>query len=131
MELSYNDLKKRDVINVPDGRCLGRITDLRLSFPSGVMIGIVVPGRKVNRIFRWFDKTEIYIDRSRIIKIGGDVILVDISCEKRAPKPKCEQQKPCPPKPPFPPHNKGIDAEFGFEGEIFSSVDGRIDTSDY
>ena len=131
MELSYNDLKKRDVINVPDGRCLGRITDLRLSFPSGVMIGIVVPGRKVNRIFRWFDKTEIYIDRSRIIKIGGDVILVDISCEKRAPKPKCEQQKPCPPKPPCPPRNNPQENDFGFDGDIFSGVDGRIDTSDY
>ena len=126
MELSYNDLRKRDVINVPDGRCLGRITDLRLSFPSGVMVGIVVPGRKAKGIFRWFDKTEFYIDRSRIIKIGGDVILVDISSEcrhEKPPKPRPKPQGPCA-------HNP-CDND-NMEGyNIFPHGDGRIDESDY
>ena len=107
MRLSYRDLKKRDVINVEDGRCLGRIIDLDLNFPSGVLAGIVVPGRKVH-FCRIFDKTEIYIDQSRIIKIGGDVILVNINCgdncspnsnlkgggKNHKPKPPCNH---CPP----------------------------------
>ncbi len=105
MRLSFRDLRKRDVINVEDGRCLGRIIDLDLRFPEGVLTGIVVPGRRV-RGFRLFDRTEIYIDQRRIIKIGGDVILVSVNCgdvcspnvksydNKRPPYP---QPKPCPP----------------------------------
>ncbi len=137
MELSFNELKKRDVINVPDGRCMGRITDLRLSFPNGTLAGIIVPGRKNRGIFALFDRSEIYIDRSRIIKIGGDVILVDISTAPRppkpCPKPHCEpkQGKNCPP-PPYgnvQPRNSGEDDEFNFT--IFPQNNGRIDTGDY
>ena len=127
MELSYNELRKRDVINVPDGRCLGRITDLKLSFPSGVMVGIVVPGRKSRGIFRWFDKTEFYIDRSRIIKIGGDVILVDISCERKPPKPN--HKPPCNPHDNFGKNGCGGEENHGYN--IFPETDVRIDQSDY
>jgi YlmC/YmxH family sporulation protein len=112
MELNYSELKKRDVINVADGRCLGRITDIRLDFPEGILVGITVPGRKTRGLFRFFDKSEMYIDESRIIKIGGDVILVDLSCgetcdentvvgKKERPKPPCPP--PCNPCPPCPP----------------------------
>ncbi len=79
MELSYRDLAKKDVINISDGRCLGRIIDMKFKFPQGVIIGIVVPGQRTG-IFRCFNRTEIYIDESKIIKIGGDVILVDLKC---------------------------------------------------
>ena len=128
MELSFNDLKKRDVINVPDGRCLGRVTDIRLNFPNGVLVGIVVPGRRARGIFRWFDKTEVYIERSRIIKIGGDVILVDISTNK------CKE--PCPPPPPKPckppkPTREKHDYEEQFDFDIFPKDNSRIDTGDY
>ncbi len=79
MELTYNELRKRDVINVADGKCLGRITNVKLRFPQGVIVGIFVPGRKV-RCFRLFDRTELYIEEKKILKIGGDVILVDLKC---------------------------------------------------
>ncbi len=132
MELSYNELKKRDVINVPDGRCLGRIIDLRISFPSGALSGIIVPGRKNNRIFSWFDHSEFYIDRSRIIKIGGDVILVDISSSPIPPHcPPSKSNKNCPPPHGggMPPHGREQDGEFDFN--IFPPNNGRIDTGDY
>lgn len=92
MELSFKELQKREVINLSDGRSLGKITDIRLSFPRGVLIGITVPGRRVRGILRLFDKSEVYIDESRVVKIGGDVILVDLKCsdqctEGRPPKP--------------------------------------------
>ena len=151
MELTYNELRKRDVINVADGRCLGRIIDLRLSFPEGVLVGIVVPGRKVKGILRCFDKSELYIDESRILKIGGDVILVDINCgdmcssgvrinkplrpDKDCEKcpPSCPPPRPQPCSPPCTPQNnckKPHDSDC-FEGGIFSGVSGRIDTDDY
>ncbi len=133
MELSFNELKKRDVINLPDGRCLGRITDIRLSFPKGILTGIIVPGRKSKRVFSFFDRSEIYIDRSRIVKIGGDVILVDISTSP-VPPPHCQPNKPNKPCPSPPqgniqPRNGEIDGEFNFT--IFPENNGRIDTGDY
>ncbi len=138
MELSFNELKKRDVINLPDGRCLGRIIDLRLDFPKGSLAGIVVPGRKSRRIFALFDRSEVYIDRSRIIKIGGDVILVDISTNPLPPHYAPHKQgKPCPPPcqpacPPQRPHQpraEEMDGEFNFT--IFPENNSRIDTGDY
>ena len=97
MELSYSELKKRDVINVSDGRSLGNIINLTLEFPKGELTGIIVPGRKTCPLVRIFDKTELYIDVTRILKIGNDVILVDLRGEEvgnRRP-----HIKPCPPKP--------------------------------
>ncbi len=104
MELTFKDLTKKDVVNVVDGKNLGRITDIKLSFPKGVLVGIIVPGRKTNIVTSLFCKSQIYIDRSLIVKIGGDAILVKIdNCaghndiDKR-PKPPinpCEPRLPC------------------------------------
>ena len=145
MELTFNELKKRDVINIADGKSLGNITDLRLSFPDGTLSGIYVPGRKCNRLFRIFDKTVIYIDESRIIKIGGDVILVNLRCTddcterighgKKTNKDDCSPYKkppcppqcppPCPPKPPKPCVSDEVDFS------ILSGGAERFDTGDY
>ena len=142
MELTYNELRNRDVINIVDGTCLGKISDLRISFPRGIMTGIYVPGRK-GFFQRFFDKKQIYIDRSRIIKIGGDVILVNINCgescspsisdcstgEKRHKiKPPC--QPVCPP--PCPPKSQTNSGDFnvGVDFSILSNG-ARIDDEDY
>lgn len=154
MELTFNDLKKRDVINIADGKCLGRITDLRLAFPDGTLTGIYVPGRRANVLFRLFDKTVIYIDVSKILKIGGDVILVNLrsfdECserigggkgggrDNRAQKkrpPDCHP--PCPP--PFPPtcsspceppKNKPYCGE-NVDFSLLSGASERFDVDDY
>ena len=102
MDISFRELQKRDVINVPDGKNLGKITDLVLDFPRGVMTGIYVPGKKQNLFSRLFSRTEIFIDRSRIVKIGGDVILVDIKCGTACGQSVSVDKKPCP-KPPHKP----------------------------
>ena len=95
MELSYNELKTRDVINIADGRCLGKIIDLKLVFPEGKLIGIVVPGRNLKGIFKCFDKTQMYIEERKIVKIGSDVILVDIRCFDAPPRPNRPKVSPC------------------------------------
>ena len=123
MELSFRDLRKRDVINVSDGACLGRIIDMVLDFPEGVLTGIVVPGRRGRGLFGFFNKSDIFIDESIIVKIGNDVILVDLKSGggyypnkhgKRPPK-RPEQCSPhCPPPcPPNRPPNDGGRGEFG------------------
>ena len=78
MNLSFKDLSKREVINVTDGKCLGHIVDLTLSFPKGIMIGITVPSKKsIFNIFGLYDR--IFIEEYKIKKIGTDVILVDLN----------------------------------------------------
>ena len=118
MELTYNELRKREVVNIVDGKCLGRIIDMKFKFPQGVIQGIEVEGRKVCCLFRIFNKSTIYIPDSNIVKIGGDVILVNIRCGDTClessgikgiksndnsswQKPNCPP--PCPPKPNCPP----------------------------
>ena len=116
MELTFKELKKRDVINVVDGKCLGHIVNLKIAFPSGTLTGIFVPGKKSNGIFRIFDRSEAFIPQKNIIKIGGDVILVDIKCgesceqsvsvnEGKNSKPNKNPCQPCPPHNPCPPPN--------------------------
>ena len=80
MNLSFKELKKREVINIADGSSLGYITDLTISFPTGVFTGITVYGRKTNWFIRLFSRNETFIDRSKISKIGSDVIIVDLKC---------------------------------------------------
>ena len=145
MELSFNELKKRDVINVADGKCLGHITDLRLCFPEGILVGISVPGRKTKGIFRFFDRSETFIEVGKIIKIGGDVILVDMrrsaSCLPHSKDNKPHQNRPCtPPCPPPPPPPRPEPRRYGAEETMDLSGlfngdnggnNGRIDLDDY
>ncbi len=98
MELTFSELRKRDVINIADGRCLGRVNDLKLCFPDGVLTAIGVPGKK-RGIFSIFDKSQVFIGVNAILKIGGDVILVDL---RKNGKPQLDE--PCP-KPKRPPQN--------------------------
>ena len=106
MKLTFNELKKRDVINVVDGQCLGRIVDLTLQFPKGNLAGISVPARRRRGLLSIFDKSTLYIDEQNILKIGSDVILVNVNCGSAcAPSVningKTDVKPPsCPPKPP-------------------------------
>ena len=49
MEYNLTDLKKKKVINVADGKDLGKITDMVITYPEGKIKGIIVPGKKSER----------------------------------------------------------------------------------
>jgi YlmC/YmxH family sporulation protein len=124
MQLSFRELRKKDVINVADGRCLGRIIDLTLNFPQGILTGITVPGRRIYG-FRLFDRTEVFIEESKILKIGGDVILVNLKADNPVYPPKPPKHDCRPPQHDCcPPHKKP-------SCEDFLCDSGRIDQSDY
>ena len=156
MELSFKDLRKRDVINVADGRCLGKVSNLFLEFPRGILTGIAVPERKNKGLFRCFDKSELYIDQSKILKIGNDVILVDLKCGdvcspsvrvgKPEPRPphggghRPDRPSPCNPCPPpcnpcapqCGPQDRSDGGGFPPTCEqLFGGGNSRIDTDDY
>ena len=72
MEVSYSDLKNKEVVNVSNGKRLGHIIDILFDDGSGGVKGLIVPGDK-----KFFRKTEdIFIPLARVKKIGDDVILV-------------------------------------------------------
>lgn len=77
MEMSFCQLKNKDVINVCDGKNYGKIIDLVFDTCCGKVLGIIVPANK--NFFQIFKSSnDILIPYNRICKIGKDIILVDI-----------------------------------------------------
>ena len=75
--LRISDLRAREVINVIDGRRLGYIGDLDIDLESGRVRAIVVPGQ--GKLLGLFGRdNDVYVPWDKIVKIGEDVILVDI-----------------------------------------------------
>ncbi len=92
MEISYSTLKTKEVINVNDGHCLGKTKDIVFTYPEGKILGIVVPGVGG---FRFFNKSELFIDLRCIVKIGDDVVLADVKGKTPPPpKPICPPKEP-------------------------------------
>ena len=72
-----SELKKREVINVCDGKRLGNITDFEIMVPEGRIEAIVVPGTlSLGSFFK--SSPPIVIPWSNIRKIGEDVIIVEL-----------------------------------------------------
>ena len=79
MELSFSELRAKEVINTQDGRKLGRVCDIVLCYPDNRWIGIVVPNGKG----LWSKKNELFIELKNIVKIGEDVILVNVGMPQK------------------------------------------------
>lgn len=77
--VKISDLRMREVINVVDGRRLGPIKDIDIDVQEGRISSIILPGH-AHRFIGFFGKEEeIVVPWDRIIKIGIDVILIDLS----------------------------------------------------
>lgn len=69
-------MSRKTVINVADGRELGHVCDMVFNNCGGVM-GFIVPGKK--SFFKSITSSDnIFIPWNRIIKIGSDVVLVEL-----------------------------------------------------
>lgn len=79
MEISFRELKCKDVVNIIDGRNLGRPNDIVFNYPQGCVFGIAVPGKRGWNVFK---RNDIFIPLKHVIKIGADVILVDLRNSK-------------------------------------------------
>ena len=87
MSITYQDLKKKDVLEISSGKNLGKITDLVIEKKSGRILKIIVPGRRGS----FLTCENLEIKYSRIQRIGDDVILVDLTERNeniKPPKPK-------------------------------------------
>lgn len=75
--MRISELQSKDVVNVEDGKRLGAIGDLELDLDSGLVRAIVIPGQ--GRFFGMVGSSQDYIiPWNQIVKIGTDVILVDL-----------------------------------------------------
>lgn len=102
METSFLAIKQKDVINLLDGKHLGKVCDISFSFPENHVLGFTVTGCKGFR----FSRQEIFLPISCVVKIGEDAILVKFGKEE-PPKPpkKPDCPPPCPPCPPPRPYD--------------------------
>ena len=99
MEMSFSELRTKEVVNVADGRKLGKVCDMVFCYPENRILGFVVPGQRGFASKR----TDFFIELKNIVKIGDDVILVNVGLArvptgKRRGAQTC-QQKPCEPTP--------------------------------
>ena len=101
-DISFSDLRCKEVVNASDGRRLGRIVDLIFSGETGKIKGIVVPAAKRNV----FSKAqELFIPWRCVDKLGEDVIIVSVGADGNCDE-ECEKPRPKSPKPPCPPPPK-------------------------
>ncbi len=106
MEVSYQELRQKEVINLCDGKRLGKVCDVVFTYPEGRVQGLVVPGGRGFRIGR----ADTFIDLRNVTKIGVDVILVDIHT---APKPEKKRGKDYCPSPEPPPRPLADRRDYG------------------
>ena len=72
-EITFCEMREKEIVNLYDGKRLGRVLDLVFDQNSNTVLGIVVPA--IRKLFsRKGD--DIFIPLNLIEKIGDDVILV-------------------------------------------------------
>lgn len=85
-EISFCELRKKEVVNAADGSKLGHIVDLIISVESKAALGIVAPARRGGLFSK---EQNIFIPLGCIVKIGSDVILINMDGDG-----KCIEEKP-------------------------------------
>ncbi|MDR1906346.1 MAG: YlmC/YmxH family sporulation protein [Clostridiales bacterium] len=75
MDLTFCELREKEIINIADGKKLGRITDIVMT-GKGKVMGIVAPGER--KLFKGGADNNIFVPWCNICKIGNDVILVEL-----------------------------------------------------
>ena len=92
MQLTFKELRAKEIINIADGKKLGRVCDVVLCYPEYKWTGIIVPNGG-----GLFKREQVLIEPRNIVKIGEDVILVNLTS-----KPSGNGCKPCHEPPPYP-----------------------------
>ncbi len=106
MELSFSQLRTKEVVNTQDGRKLGKVCDIVFCYPENRWLGIVAPDGH-----GWgLKKNGLFIDIRNIVKIGEDVILVNVGLPR-----KQSGKKGAPPSPPPPREKSGFDETRSYE----------------
>lgn len=82
--MRFCELCEKEVINVSNCVCLGNVADLEIDECNGCIRGLIVP--EPGHIFCIFGPAnEYYVPWNKVVRIGPDIILVDI-CTKDSNK---------------------------------------------
>ena len=76
--MSFSEIRRKDVVNITDGRKLGKPIDLILNDSACVQALVVPSGAGGLFGFIRQDREGCVIDWSRVRRIGDDVILVEV-----------------------------------------------------
>ena len=91
-DLTFCELREKEVVNITDGKKLGRILDLALTC-SGNVLGVIVPGEK--KFFKSVSGEEsIFVPWKNIVKIAEDAILVELG-DRPGTDPGCPVPRNC------------------------------------
>jgi len=74
--MRLSDLQTKMVINTNDGRHLGMIVDAEVSSTGQIQFFTIMTRRFFRRFFK--NEPEVNVTVEQIVKIGEDVILVDL-----------------------------------------------------
>lgn len=90
-EITFCEMREKEIVNLFDGKRLGRVLDLVFDSTTNTVLGVVVPG--IKKLFS--KKTDdIFIPLELIEKIGDDVILVRLEpVERRESMPKKQEDQ--------------------------------------
>ncbi len=85
--VKISELRLRDVINIVDGKRLGAIKDIEIDVEAGKIKTLVLPGN--NRFFNFLSRSdEVIVPWEKIIRIGVDVILVELNSFSQPKRPE-------------------------------------------
>ena len=74
--MKLSDLQSKMVVNVKDGKHLGTIIDAEVNESGQILYFTVMVRHLFKRLFK--SEAEVNITIKQIVKIGADVILVDL-----------------------------------------------------
>lgn len=80
MEISYNELRCKEVVNVLNGARMGHVIDMIIDRNGKDVLGVVVPGTR--KLF--CANEDIFVPWNNIEKIGNDVILIALDVQSAA-----------------------------------------------
>ncbi|MBQ7026008.1 MAG: YlmC/YmxH family sporulation protein [Peptococcaceae bacterium] len=77
MTANSMQLQERQVVNIADGKCLGNLKDIELNIWTGRIESLILPA--INGFWnRLQNSGELVISWDKVVRIGVDVILVDV-----------------------------------------------------
>lgn len=74
--MKLSDLQEKDIVNVNDGRKIGRIIDAQITMEGVITYLIIDEKRGLRNLIS--SSSDVNISFKQIKKIGSDVILVDL-----------------------------------------------------
>lgn len=75
--MRLSDLQRKDIVNINDGRIIGRIIDAEINDKDGALESLIIEKSKYMRSL-FSNDSDVTIKFEQIKKLGSDVILVEL-----------------------------------------------------